>query len=116
MNNGADIETFVTVRSQKLIHELLVIYNYVEHDRLLDIIDKLVILGVDINYSGLPFGTTLLMEEVETHNIERVRRLIELGADVNVHNDVGQTALFIARNTGDRPMIKLLLEHNAQVF
>lgn len=48
-------------------------------------------------------------------NVERVRRLIEVGADVNVRNHKGQSALHCAAKAGFADIVALLLEHGADV-
>ncbi len=48
-------------------------------------------------------------------NIERVRDLIDRGADVNVRNHKGQTALHCAAKAGFASIAALLLEHGAAV-
>ena len=48
-------------------------------------------------------------------NVQRVRDLLELGADVNVRNHKGQTALHCAAKAGFEPIVALLLERGADV-
>ena len=48
-------------------------------------------------------------------NVERVRRLIDRGADVNVRNHKGQTALHCAAKAGFAPIVALLLDRGADV-
>ena len=48
-------------------------------------------------------------------SVERVRELIVAGADVNVCNYKGQTALHCAAKAGFRDIVTLLLEHGAAV-
>ena len=48
-------------------------------------------------------------------NVERVRTLIEAGADVNVRNHKGQSALHCAAKAGFVDIVSLLLEHGCEV-
>ena len=48
-------------------------------------------------------------------NVERVRTLIEAGADVNVRNHKGQSALHCAAKAGFADIVALLLEHGCEV-
>ncbi|MCE2460530.1 MAG: ankyrin repeat domain-containing protein [Pseudomonadales bacterium] len=48
-------------------------------------------------------------------SVDRVRGLIEAGADVNVRNYKGQSALHCAAKAGFVDIVALLLEHGAQV-
>ena len=48
-------------------------------------------------------------------SVDRVRALIETGADVNVRNHKGQTALHCAAKAGFAEIVKLLLAHGAEV-
>ena len=48
-------------------------------------------------------------------NVDRVRTLIEAGADVNVRNHKGQSALHCAAKAGFVDIVALLLRHGAEV-
>lgn len=48
-------------------------------------------------------------------NVERVRALLDAGADVNVRNHKGQSALHCAAKAGFVDIVALLLEHGAEV-
>ena len=48
-------------------------------------------------------------------NVQRVRDLLDRGADVNVGNYKGQTALHCAAKAGFAPIVALLLDHGAAV-
>ncbi|XP_022159943.1 ankyrin repeat domain-containing protein 13D isoform X1 [Myzus persicae] len=58
-----------------------------------------------------PRGRTPLMLAITLGDIESTRLLIIRGANVNVKNDEGWTALQEAIATGDPEMVKLVMEH-----
>ncbi len=51
----------------------------------------------------------------EHQSIEAVRYLLELGADINVTNDVGRTALHGAAHIRSDALVQMLFEHGATV-
>jgi ankyrin repeat protein len=68
--------------------------------------------GLDPN-SKTPEGTTLLM--MAAHDAEKVKLLIDRGADVRANAKSGYTALMVATTyLGTSPSVKLLLEHGAE--
>ena len=62
-------------------------------------------------------GMSVLEQAASSNNIEVVRLLLAKGADVNIVDECGYTALLNAAGNGDRnaPLVKLLLEHGARV-
>lgn len=77
---------------------------------------NLVNRGVDINMTG---GGTLdfspLMWAAEENNIEMMTLLLEKGADPNLRNRRGMSALLLAAKNGHSDAIKLLLDKGADV-
>ena len=76
--------------------------------------------GADINWRSPRYGTTALMAAAEFVKKDAVAFLLERGADVNLKDKVGRTALhFACKRSPDPPepgrveIIKLLLEHGA---
>ncbi len=68
--------------------------------------------GLDPN-SKTPEGTTLLM--MAAHDAEKVKLLIDRGADVRAEAKTGFTALMVATTyLGTSESVKLLLEHGAE--
>ena len=51
-----------------------------------------------------------LFEAVLSNKIKEVKRLIEEGADVNVVNKYGRTALYSASRDGYSEIVKMLIE------
>lgn len=62
-------------------------------------------------------STNELVEASRTGDIERVRVLLDNGADVNSNesNDVGDTPLIVASKKGNLELVRLLLERGADV-
>ena len=59
------------------------------------------------NYQG-PFGNTLLHGAVASNDVREVRRLLAVGADPNIANREGNTALGLAAMLGYERIHKLL--------
>ena len=65
--------------------------------------------------SSTSYGASPLAEAVRVANLELVGMLLEAGADANVANEDGQTALMLAARTGNVAVAKLLVQHGADV-
>src|SRR5215470_9854295 len=72
---------------------------------------------VAICASGLAAQNTNddLIEAVRQNDVARVEALIAKGADVNAVWRYGETPLFFACDRGFAPVVKVLLEHGAEV-
>jgi len=57
----------------------------------------------------------VLSETLSAADIEKIRSLIDSGADVNVTNTNGVTPLYVALHKGHTEVVKLLLAANADV-
>lgn len=68
--------------------------------------------GVDVNLDGIA-GNTALMFATRWKQEAIVQHLLESGADHTKVNDKGETALFIARKSGNRTIVKMLREFGA---
>lgn len=68
--------------------------------------------GADINIKD-KFGNTPLHKHAYANNIKHVNLLLDMGADINVVNNVNENALFSAENHLD--MVKLLLERGITI-
>ncbi len=53
--------------------------------------------------------------EDEIHTLEAVRLAVDLGADVNAANEIGDTALFGAVSKGFKTVVKFLVENRARL-
>lgn len=71
--------------------------------------------NVNINSVGYLGMTALSLASIEESNLEMFEYLLENGADVNVQNDDGSTALMIASLYGNLEMVKYLLEKGANI-
>lgn len=79
----------------------------------LDVINLLLDHGADINKDALNGGTPLMCAAAK-RDAPAVRLLLIRGAKVNVHAATdGNTALLVAASTGDRDVLKALLEFGA---
>ena len=52
--------------------------------------------GVDTNLPSTPDGTTPLQLSIEQGNVALAQRLLDAGADINLRNAAGDTALLLA--------------------
>lgn len=60
-------------------------------------------------------GKTALIYAIEDHeNLEKIRLLIQAGANVNAKDNNGNTALSLAQKAGNTEIIKLLIEAGAK--
>jgi len=65
--------------------------------------------------SGQEYETAALMLAAEAGHVEKVRRMLAEGADVNAQETSGLTALMAAAHEGHADIVKLLLENNAEI-
>ncbi|GMT15118.1 hypothetical protein PFISCL1PPCAC_6415, partial [Pristionchus fissidentatus] len=63
----------------------------------------------DVNARAEPHGQTALMLSVSHGKLETAKLLIECGADVNVQDEEGSTALMCAAEHGHKALVQLLL-------
>jgi len=79
-----------------------------------DMLKVLLAHGLHINARSLESSRTVLMEIVwSDHASQGTRRLLEAGADVNLQDSRGVTALMFASLKSDRSLVRLLLENGA---
>ena len=77
-----------------------------------DMIELLLSKGADPNVHG-PNGETPLGLAAK-YSLKAVKMLVDKGADVNAKYDPGFTALHWARKTGQKEVVKFLLEKGAK--
>lgn len=75
---------------------------------------KLLLYDLNINYRNL-YGQTLLILSVNLDLIEIVVLLLDNGADVNLFDNDGETALTRASFFGKRTIVEILVSHGADV-
>ncbi len=75
------------------------------HDTIIAILQS---HGADINERFAPCSDTMLHRAVMCNNVKGAKRLIEKGADVNIKDGTGATALHHALAKNSQPMIELL--------
>lgn len=92
---------------QALKYTLLQLYYKKEYE----VIDLLLKNGLDINFK-CGDGTTMLMDAV--YNLDKVKYLISKGADVNIRDDNGETALTKALNAKKYDIAEFLISKGAK--
>lgn len=82
---------------------------------LLSVVFRAINAGEDTHPSGAGASQTVqaLFRVVERGNIAWTHRLLAMGADVNVRNEVGQTPLISATEKGYADMVQILLQNGA---
>ena len=69
-----------------------------------------------VDLTGLRSGLgELLLFAVENRFAEAVQSLLDLNADINASNALGQTPLYLAARSGDAMLVRLLLRHSPDV-
>jgi ankyrin repeat protein len=63
-----------------------------------------------------PDGDNVLHWAVRRNDMEVARLVIECGINVNQHGDLGRTPLHEACGCGHREMVRLLVEHGADLY
>jgi hypothetical protein len=80
---------------------------------------ELIDAGADVNFRGQTNewqgGGTALHWAALYGNVELVQKLLLAGASVNLKDNVGRTALFPAAANRHREVVRILLEHGADV-
>lgn len=71
--------------------------------------------NLNINSVGYLGMTALSLASIEYENLEMIKYLLEKGADINVKNEDGSTALMTASMYGNLEIIKYLIENGADI-
>lgn len=80
----------------------------------LDLIQRLVVEGVDVNEQAVRDETPLIIAAL-AGNGEIVNYLLQRGADINARNASGLTALHAAAHAGETEIVSLLVAKGASV-
>ncbi|XP_014479734.1 PREDICTED: ankyrin repeat domain-containing protein 16-like [Dinoponera quadriceps] len=80
-----------------------------DHER---VINSLVALRPSLLNAQDSSGSTPLHEAMKSGNLNAARRIVNLGADVNLVDNVGQTILHVATLTGNVEAVEYILEYN----
>lgn len=79
------------------------------------VIDLLLESGADTEFNGNKHKETALIFATSRYEEETVEKLLKAGADVNAIDYYGWSSLVHARRNGHEGIIKLLIEHGADV-
>jgi len=85
-----------------------------EEKEKMDLLEKLLARGADVNYIDSSSHTPL-MYAIQEKSVAMVRRLIEQGAEVNYVGNYDTTPLMVAIEKGFLPVVQLLVENGAQI-
>jgi ankyrin repeat protein len=82
----------------------------------LEIINTLLAAGADINWQDSTFGATALIRAAYSDyaDTERVKLLLDRGADINIRDSKGDTALRIAKRKGATKVVAMLVSAGAK--
>ncbi len=78
-------------------------------------LDRYIAIGADLNVQDTVTGITLLNLAVIERRTEMIRQLLQHGADINMQNSDGGTALHTAAFFGNADAAELLLQNGAEV-
>jgi len=88
--------------------------SYYGEEEKMDIMEKLLARGSDVNYIDSSSNTPI-MYAIQEKSIAMVQRLIDQGAEVNYVGNYDTTPLVVAIEKGCLPVVQLLVENGAQV-
>ena len=108
IQNGADVNQ-VSLDGVPLITEVLCSRKYWEKEKMLDLLVK---YNADINKKDIE-GNTSIMSAIGEYGCEEIKHFMQYKPDVNVLNNKGESALFIAVVNGSERNAMILLENKA---
>jgi len=108
IQNGADVNQ-VSVDGVPLITEVLCSRKYREKEKMLDLLVK---YKADVNKKDIE-GNTTIMSAIGEYWCEDIKHFMQYKPDVNVLNNKGESALFIAVVNGSERNAMILLENKA---
>ncbi len=108
-----DILFFLKQTSKKHRNDLFY-YECISHFFDINKLKMLLNSGVDIDFQDESGGNTRLMDASAVGNYDVVDLLIKHGADINVKNNYGKTALYIATVNKKNDIVDLLKKYGAK--
>ena len=81
-----------------------------------EIFESLINANASVDVSGGPDRTTPLINAAVSLPKSSLELLLEHGADINLTNKLGDTALIVASRKGDAELVSCLLEHGADIL
>ena len=90
------------------------IWKAIEEDNLKQL-QELLTDGADVNLSDIDTGHSLLSRAISLGYLEISQLLLDAGADVNLGNDEGYTALMYVAREGNFEAVKLLIDSGASL-
>jgi len=110
--NGADVN-LNAIRGTPL-HRAAFSLPRVEEDVSVEIIEKLLTKGADVNAKDPSQGRTPLHQAAFRGRYKSVERLITAGADLNAEDNEGRTPSDLAEQRGHTEIVELLKKHGAK--
>ena len=118
LNCGAD-PNILNNRNDTALHHVLMNYGRIDQDVLLEAINILTDFGAEIDNQDYNAETALYLAVMGTHTKrmksppKTVLKLLQLGANPNISNSNGLTALHLAASKCNIHIMRILLEHGA---
>ncbi len=79
-----------------------------------DIIEVLIILGIDVNIKDI-YGNTPLCVAAHNGHLNIVQFLVDKGADINIKSNQGFTPLYVAAHNGHLNIVQFLVDKGANI-
>ena len=107
-----DLKKIIFKKGYKSISSLLYEYLIKEKYPKIEIIQKFIDCGCDINVRKENDNSNLLIISMESNNIKVASFLLENGIDINTRNENAENPLMIAAQQKSTKLIRLILNHS----